>query len=177
MKNDTFQELQNLFTRLDALGFKSWLDFGQLLGAYRGGKSLSWDKDIDFCVICNGEDDWIELRKVVFEELKPKFKQAIPKKILRVEKGGWSIDFFRAVENDEWVDFTLYDKHMSMNSSFFNGLEKIALDGVDFNCPKNLPLYLQIRYGDDWETPKVKNCRNVRKNPRQDLQIKQFTTG
>jgi phosphorylcholine metabolism protein LicD len=165
-------ELQDLFQLLEKLGFIYWLDFGQLLGAYRENKTLKWDNDIDFCVICNTEEDWLRLRKIVLSELKPKFKQAIPKKLLRVEKDGWSIDFFRAVQNGEWVDLSLYDQNMSMKSSFFDGLEKIFLDDVQFKCPKNLPLYLQIRYGDDWVIPKVKNCRNVRKNPRQDLQFK-----
>jgi cytidyltransferase-like protein len=169
-----FKELYDLFTKLQLLGFKSWLDFGQLLGAYRSNEFLSWDKDIDFCVVCDTETEWTKLREIIFDEFKPKFKQSLPGKLLRVEKHGWSIDFFRAIEKDKWMDFTMYSEQMSMRSFFYDELEKININGVEFNSPRHLPLYLQIRYGDDWFIPKMKNCRNVRKNPRQDLQLKEF---
>lgn len=175
MKSDLFTELKNLFARLDELGFKSWLDFGQLLGAYRNGESLNWDKEIDFCIITESDEDWLKVRNIIFKQLQPQFKQAIPNKILSVKKGGWNIDFFRAVEKNKWIDFPLYPENlMSMRSFFYDELEKITLDGVEFNSPRHLDLYLQIRYGDDWSIPKVKNCRNVRKNPRHDLQTKEF---
>ena len=36
---------------LDESGIDYWLDHGTLLGAFRDGKIIEWDRDIDFGVV------------------------------------------------------------------------------------------------------------------------------
>lgn len=163
-----------MYLYLEERNIEWWLDFGQLLAAHRDKVKLPWDNDIDFLIVVRSDDEWESIRNEILNKLDTKFVYALPNKLLRVKKSNWIIDFFRSSRTDEWMDIVMYSNQMSMRSTFFENKKTIYLDGVKFNCPDNLDVYLKIRYGDDWQTPIIKDCRNVRKNPRHDIQFEKI---
>ena len=56
--------LRELCDILDVYGQKYWLDSGTLLGAFREGKILGHDADIDICCLVNHDDFWWSRKQV-----------------------------------------------------------------------------------------------------------------
>ena len=56
------EQLKEISNSLTSEGIVHWLDWGSLLGAYREGKQLDYDKDVDFGIL--GSD--IEKIKEIF---------------------------------------------------------------------------------------------------------------
>lgn len=168
---------------LSKLNTKWWLDFGQLLSAKRTGKILNWDYDIDFCIVANDDSEWEKIKSLIISDLEQSgLKIEIWRKGSKMIQGkldNFRFDFYRTIEKDKWVTFPVFKGDMKMRTFFYDELETITLNGIEFYSPRHIELYLQIRYGDNWYIPINSDWSKVEDNIRTDLQtnIKVITLG
>ena len=171
---ELFSELKETFDKIESLNFKWWLDFGQLLSAHRSGQLLSWDKDIDFVIQINDEKDYDVVQRIIRESFTRNFDWAVPNKMIKTKKHGFAIDFFLAYKRDKWIHLPTFRGGLDIRSFFVDELQTIKLNDFEFNCPRHLDFFQQIRYGDTWRTPIIKDHSTVNTNPGHKYQMKSF---
>lgn len=173
------QCLQSIQKELKSIGIKSWLDYGQLLGAKRNGKLIPWDKDIDFGVLIDDNNKIKDVCLLVYKTLDLPIDPLalLPNHniITKYFKDEFNIDFFYWFENDKYYHTPYAPKGgLNMRSFFFDELDEITLEGITFDCPRHLDLFLKVRYGDTWETPIQKEYSFIKTNPGNSYQEKKF---
>lgn len=150
-----------LFDILNKCGEKCWLDWGTLLGAFREGKIIDDDLDID--VACHFKDDdfficpthgsklyQIEFLRMLQEHFY--IRNIIPNQHFSVvpkKQDKFTLNH---------IDIGFYNNQSYNNSNFreffVDELEQVELYGIKFPCPRHTTSFLSMRYGNDWETPK-----------------------
>lgn len=154
--------LRELCDILDIYGEKYWLDSGTLLGAFREGKVLGHDSDIDVCCLINHEDFWWSRKQVkLLNLLQTKFyiKNFIANEIISV--------FPRNHVNFKMNHIDIYlcdifDKNVRMNrfpEIIFKKLHicdliDIDLNNINFPCIQHCEKFLSWKYGMDWNIPR-----------------------
>ena len=160
-------ELKNVTNILQELNIKYWLDYGTLLGAYRNKKVINHDHDLDLSILFEKEkfnsemlcerlsqdyyiihhstDEYI----CIYPKNNPQFTMT------HVDIYFWYIDS-KFVKSITWSNIYT-PKH------FYDELESVELNGLDFKCPRHLDQYLQFRYGVDFmeEKPNYSPDKNV----------------
>jgi cytidyltransferase-like protein len=174
-KIEILQKLQTIQKEITQFGFKCWLDFGQLLGAKREGRLLDWDDDIDFGILLDDRNKIKIIENIISRHLGKKVYPFNNFAFLRYNIEGFIVDFFFYYQKEKWLhsQFSMTGG-INMRSFFFDELEEIDLDGVRFDCPRHLELFLKIRYGETWETPIKKSYASVKQNPGHIYQFKNF---
>ena len=143
-----------------------WLDYGTLLGAYRGSTLISYDYDMDIGVEIKYSDKIKSiLEKAILDSKFEKLPIAkwIDNKIYQIKfKKQEDVDplyldvyFFDRVDNYLYSNFFTKDQNYKCktNISQIEKLESIKLGDFYFKCPNDVPKFLKIRYGDDFMIP------------------------
>ena len=160
-------ELKKLTTILQNKNVKYWIDYGTLLGAYRKNKVITHDCDLDISILFDKElfnseslceilsqDYYIMHHSVdsyicIYPKNNPQFT------MVHIDIYFWHIES-KLVKSITWSNIYT-PKH------FYDELESVELNGLDFKCPRHLDQYLQFRYGIDFmeEKPNYSPDKNV----------------
>lgn len=165
------QDLKELYAILCENNFldKFHLGFGTLLGAVRQEKLNTsfndWD-DFDFGV---KQEDWPEFKlKIIPRLLKAEWEilyvyHTINSKINQItfSKKDNRMDvyqYFPVNKNEkEYFVHIIYAGNWELlkglDASYYNDVETINLEGLDFYAPKDNIRYLIDMYGENWKTP------------------------
>jgi len=148
-KDISFQNLIQIQNILEKVNIYWGFIFGTVLGAIREKDFIAHDEDIDLFILdtdeCKLIDALFVLRENGFE-------------LIRYDKGG----IYSFIKNNEYVDFYVfkpYKKGIYHCGSYYllekHLKETIFIDfrGGEFRVPKDYEEYLEITYGDDWQTP------------------------
>ena len=154
--------LRELCDILDVYGQKYWLDSGTLLGAFREGKILGHDADIDICCLVNHEDFWWSRKQVkLLNLIQTKFyiKYFIANEVISIFPRNYVN--FKMNHIDIYLCDT-FDKNIRMNRFpeiiFRNfhicDLIDINLNNINFPCMQHCEKFLSWKYGPDWNIPR-----------------------
>lgn len=167
MKDQEYYSVQYLKMVTDELeknNIKYWLECGTLLGAYREGKLIDIDYDMDIGVF-NEDSERIKklMEQMIFDNKLNKlpFAKWIDNKIYQIDfntiddiKPMWlDIYFFNVKNNFAYSSFFTKDDGIlkcKSNLRQLINLEKIKLYDYSFYCPSDVELYLKIRYGENF---------------------------
>ena len=153
------KSLKKLCDVLSKLKIKHWINCGTLLGAYREEKIIDHDNDLDLTAIINFDDNWIcplhggkKYQINLLYELQQDFyiktfteNQYValrPREHSNFNLDQIDIGWFPSEESSYFPSF------------FLDELDTIKLYDIEFPCPRHLDLYIPLRYGSDWKTPK-----------------------
>lgn len=153
-------ELKKLITIIQNKNIKCWIDYGTLLGAYRKNKVITHDYDLDISILFDKE---LFDSEILCEILSEHYY------IMHHSVNSYICLYPRNNPNFTMVHIDVYFWHLenkTMQSStwksiftpihFYDELESIMLENVQFNCPRHLNQYLSFRYGDDFIIEKEK---------------------
>lgn len=144
-----------------------WLDFGTLLGAVRGGRSIPHDTDGDLCLFLKDKERVLELKQRIYND-------------------GFAMNFIRPVHDEMLIKITRSKKNYMMVDLFFwehdpmrgvywgDGLnapksfpdwwlqkkEKILLFDKEMWSPREPEKFLEMRFGRDWRKPQDKKVHH-----------------
>lgn len=140
-------------------GYKNWIDFGALLGAYREGKVIDHDWDLDVLCIENKHDTHNDLFNfnllACLQEFcyiryfrERNYISVVPRDQSNFKLNHICIGMYRH-------DYT----QLGFREFFIDELDTIKLNNIEFSCPRHLDLFIPMRYGSDWKTPNVNFVR------------------
>ncbi|HCL00161.1 MAG TPA: hypothetical protein DHW42_08685 [Candidatus Marinimicrobia bacterium] len=169
MKNNLLQEkiFKNTMRILNKHNIPFWLDSGTLLGIIRNDEGIAWHRNIDIAIPAEFYNKFIATKK----EFLPKYRFRemldgsgrtwidgnvarikIMKYFDKVRTAKLLINVtFKFKKEDEyrWVD-TRSCKWV--DSHFFDKLDNITIQGIDYPVPSDVENYLTKRYG-EWKNP------------------------
>jgi cytidyltransferase-like protein len=161
--NNRIKEIDQLILLCKILSnfdVKYWLDFGTLLGFHRDKNIIEYDIDIDLCIqIDNNNKYSFSYEVLVYLQDDFYIKNYIENKYLSIvpknaEFNLYAIDiYFYNVNNKEKNLYHELFPNLPIRSFFVDELETLELFNYKFNVPRHLDLFLNIRYGNDWQTP------------------------
>lgn len=147
-------ELKKLTNILQNLNIKYWLDYGTLLGAYRNKKVIKHDHDLDVSILFDKEkfnsEDLCEILSKDYYIMHHSVNSYIciyPKNnhkftMVHIDIYFWQIDD-KFMKSSTW-------SNIYTPKYFYDELESIELNKLEFKCPRHLNQYLQFRYGMDF---------------------------
>ena len=174
---ENFQEVLKIIYNSQLHKYDLWLDFGTLLGFYRENDFINHDLDMDFGIIINDYDDFLEKEKYLIKKGFSRTKEFYYKNRL-VELSysykGLNVDFIvyrrkaDVIESDTIFFManalgkpTRYEVY---NYSLpFSELEEHNFKAVEIKVPNNAREYLSKLYGEDFEVPNTNY--NWKENP------------
>ena len=174
---ENFQEVLKIIYNSELNEYDLWLDFGTLLGFYRENDFISHDLDMDFGIIINDYDDFLEKEKYLIKNGFTRTKEFYYKNRL-VELSysykGLNVDFIvyhkktDIVESDTIFFMTNAlgkpTRYEVYNYSLpFSELEEHNFKAVEIKVPNNTREYLSKLYGEDFEVPNTHY--NWKENP------------
>ena len=174
---ENFQEVLKIIYNSELNEYDLWLDFGTLLGFYRENDFISHDLDMDFGIIINDYDDFLEKEKYLIKNGFTRTKEFYYKNRL-VELSysykGLNVDFIvyhkktDIVESDTIFFMTNAlgkpTRYEVYNYSLpFSELEEHNFKAVEIKVPNNTREYLSKLYGEDFEAPNTNY--NWKENP------------
>lgn len=154
--------LRELCDILDLYGEKYWLDWGTLLGAFREGKILGHDADIDVCCLINHEDRWWSRKQAkLLNLIQTKFyiKNYIKDQIISVFPRDYKefkmnhIDIYLCDVVGKNIRMNMFPEFLFRNLHI-NDLIDINLNGINFPCIQHCKKFLSWKYGQDWNIPR-----------------------
>lgn len=152
-------ELKKLSLLLTKLNIKHWLNCGTLLGAYREGKIIDHDTDLDLSAFIDPNDYWTcplhgskLFQTNLLYELQQEYyiKFFVEKKYIGLIPRNY--ENFNLCQID--IGFFESPNHTYFPKLFLDELDTIKLYDLEFPCPRHLDLYIPMRYGYDWNSPK-----------------------
>ena len=174
---ENFQEVLKIIYNSQLNKYDLWLDFGTLLGFYRENDFINHDLDMDFGIIINDYDDFLEKEKYLIKKGFSRTKEFYYKNRL-VELSysykGLNVDFIvyrrkaDVIESDTIFFMTNAlgkpTRYEVYNYSLpFSELEEHNFKAVEIKVPNNAREYLSKLYGEDFETPNTNY--NWKENP------------
>lgn len=174
---ENFQEVLKIIYNSQLNKYDLWLDFGTLLGFYRENDFINHDLDMDFGIIINDYDDFLEKEKYLIKKGFSRTKEFYYKNRL-VELSysykGLNVDFIvyrrkaDVIESDTIFFMTnaLWKptRYEVYNYSLpFSELEEHNFKAVEIKVPNNAREYLSKLYGEDFEVPNTNY--NWKENP------------
>lgn len=174
---ENFQEVLKIIYNSQLNKYDLWLDFGTLLGFYRENDFINHDLDMDFGIIINDYDDFLEKEKYLIKKGFSRTKEFYYKDRL-VELSysykGLNVDFIvyrrkaDVIESDTIFFMTnalgkptryeVYNYRLP-----FSELEGHNFKAVEIKVPNNTREYLSRLYGEDFEVPNTNY--NWKENP------------
>ena len=161
--NNRIKEIDQLILLCKILSnfdVKYWLDFGTLLGFHRDKNIIEYDNDIDLCILIDNNNKYSFSHEVLVylqddfyikNYIENKYLSIVPK---NSEFNLYAIDiYFYNVNNKEKNLYHELFPNLPIRSFFVDELETLELFNYKFNVPRHLDLFLNIRYGNDWQTP------------------------
>ncbi len=147
-KKVALENLRDFLNLMNGAGIKVVAGFGSLLGIVRDNDFITWDEDIDLCILKEDEnlleDNLENLRNNGFE-------------LIRYER----IGLYSFMRNGEYIDiYVLQDigsgiRNCGVDFLFeedFTDTISHEFKGLQINIPRNYKRHLHFLYG-DWETP------------------------
>ena len=174
---ENFQEVLKIIYNSQLNKYDLWLDFGTLLGFYRENDFINHDLDMDFGIIINDYDDFLEKEKYLIKKGFSRTKEFYYKDRL-VELSysykGLNVDFIvyrrkaDVIESDTIFFMTNAlgkpTRYEVYNYSLpFSELEGHNFKAVEIKVPNNAREYLSKLYGEDFEVPNTNY--NWKENP------------
>lgn len=174
---ENFQEVLRIIYNSQLNKYDLWLDFGTLLGFYRENDFINHDLDMDFGIIINDYDDFLEKEKYLIKKGFSRTKEFYYKNRL-VELSysykGLNVDFIvyrrkaDVIESDTIFFMTNAlgkpTRYEVYNYSLpFSELEEHNFKAVEIKVPNNAREYLSKLYGEDFEVPNTNY--NWKENP------------
>ena len=174
---ENFQEVLKIIYNSELKKYDLWLDFGTLLGFYREKDFINHDLDMDFGIIINDYNDFLEKEKYLLKNGFSRTKEFYYKNRL-VELSysykGLNVDFIvyrrkaDVIESDTIFFMTnalgkptryeVYNYNLP-----FSELEEHNFKAVEIKIPNNTREYLSKLYGKDFEVPNTNY--NWKENP------------
>jgi hypothetical protein len=174
---ENFQEVLKIIYNSELKKYDLWLDFGTLLGFYREKDFINHDLDMDFGIIINDYNDFLEKEKYLLKNGFSRTKEFYYKNRL-VELSysykGLNVDFIvyhrkaDVIESDTIFFMTnalgkptryeVYNYNLP-----FSELEEHNFKAVEIKIPNNTREYLSKLYGEDFEVPNTNY--NWKENP------------
>lgn len=174
---ENFQEVLRIIYNSQLNKYDLWLDFGTLLGFYRENDFINHDLDMDFGIMINDYDDFLEKEKYLIKKGFSRTKEFYYKDRL-VELSysykGLNVDFIvyrrkaDVIESDTIFFMTnalgkptryeVYNYRLP-----FSELEGHNFKAVEIKVPNNTREYLSRLYGEDFEVPNTNY--NWKENP------------
>ena len=174
---ENFQEVLKIIYNSQLNKYDLWLDFGTLLGFYREKDFINHDLDMDFGIIINDYDDFLEKEKYLIKKGFSRTKEFYYKNRL-VELSysykGLNVDFIvyhrkaDVIESDtiffmmnalgKPTRYEVYNYNLP-----FSELEEHNFKAVEIKVPNNAREYLSKLYGEDFEVPNTNY--NWKENP------------
>ena len=174
---ENFQEVLKIIYNSQLNKYDLWLDFGTLLGFYRENDFINHDLDMDFGIIINDYNDFLEKEKYLLKNGFSRTKEFYYKNRL-VELSysykGLNVDFIvyrrkaDVIESDTIFFMTnalgkptryeVYNYRLP-----FSELEGHNFKAVEIKVPNNTREYLSKLYGEDFEVPNTNY--NWKENP------------
>ena len=174
---ENFQEVLKIIYNSQLNKYDLWLDFGTLLGFYRENDFINHDLDMDFGIIINDYDDFLEKEKYLIKKGFSRTKEFYYKNRL-VELSysykGLNVDFIvyhrkaDVIESDtiffmmnalgKPTRYEVYNYNLP-----FSELEEHNFKAVEIKIPNNTREYLSKLYGEDFEVPNTNY--NWKENP------------
>ena len=161
--NNRIKEIDQLILLCKILSnfdVKYWLDFGTLLGFHRDKNIIEYDNDIDLCIQIDNNNKYSFSHEVLVylqddfyikNYIENKYLSIVPK---NAEFNLYAIDiYFYNVNNKEKNIYLELYPNLQIRSFFVDELETLELFNYKFNVPRHLDLFLNIRYGNDWQIP------------------------
>ena len=157
--NNRIKEIDQLILLCKILSnfdVKYWLDFGTLLGFHRDKNIIEYDNDIDLCIQIDNNNKYSFSHEVLVylqddfyikNYIENKYLSIVPK---NAEFNLYAIDIYFYNVNNKYLE--LYP-NLQIRSFFVDELETLGLFNYKFNVPRHLDLFLNIRYGNDWQIP------------------------
>ena len=174
---ENFQEVLKIIYNSQLNKYDLWLDFGTLLGFYRENDFINHDLDMDFGIIINDYDDFLEKEKYLIKNGFIRTKEFYYKNRL-VELSysykGLNVDFIVYYKKTDIVESdTIFfmtnalgkpTRYEVYNYSLpFSELEEHNFKAVEIKVPNNAREYLSKLYGEDFEVPNTNY--NWKENP------------
>ena len=174
---ENFQEVLKIIYNSQLNKYDLWLDFGTLLGFYRENDFINHDLDMDFGIIINDYNDFLEKEKYLLKNGFSRTKEFYYKNRL-VELSysykGLNVDFIvyrrkaDVIESDTIFFMTNAlgkpTRYEVYNYSLpFSELEEHNFKAVEIKIPNNTREYLSKLYGEDFEVPNTNY--NWKENP------------
>ena len=174
---ENFQEVLKIIYNSQLNKYDLWLDFGTLLGFYRENDFINHDLDMDFGIIINDYDDFLEKEKYLIKKGFSRTKEFYYKNRL-VELSysykGLNVDFIvyrrkaDVIESDTIFFMTNAlgkpTRYEVYNYSLpFSELEEHNFKAAEIKVPNNAREYLSKLYGEDFEVPNTNY--NWKENP------------
>ena len=174
---ENFQEVLKIIYNSELKKYDLWLDFGTLLGFYREKDFINHDLDMDFGIIINDYNDFLEKEKYLLKNGFSRTKEFYYKNRL-VELSysykGLNVDFIvyrrkaDVIESDTIFFMTNAlgkpTRYEVYNYSLpFSELEEHNFKAVEIKVPNNAREYLSKLYGEDFEVPNTNY--NWKENP------------
>jgi len=174
---ENFQEVLKIIYNSELKKYDLWLDFGTLLGFYREKDFINHDLDMDFGIIINDYNDFLEKEKYLLKNGFSRTKEFYYKNRL-VELSysykGLNVDFIvyhrkaDVIESDtiffmmnalgKPTRYEVYNYNLP-----FSELEEHNFKAVEIKIPNNTREYLSKLYGEDFEVPNTNY--NWKENP------------
>jgi cytidyltransferase-like protein len=161
-RNEEVRQFRIMCDLLEEYGCKYWLDWGTLLGAYREGKVIDWDYDLDVSCVIDETDRWthdgvgyryqLHLLNLLQKEFYVRFFiENVYISIIPKDYRGFELNH---------IDIGLHKQDSFRTSAnhrefFIDELESIKLNGIEFPCPRHTESFVKMRYGNNWRTPVV----------------------
>lgn len=138
---------------LSDCGYKNWIDFGALLGAYREGKVIDHDWDLDVLCIENKNDTYKDLFNFnLISHLQEfcyirYFRERNYISVIPRDQKDFKLNHICiGIYHHDYVQ-------LGFREFFIDELDVIKLNDIEFNCPRHLDLFIPMRYGSDWKIP------------------------
>ena len=169
------EHLDSLLDFLNANNIQAFPCTGSLLGLYRDGKLMDYDKDTDIGIIVNNNDDVINIINIISTNEKfycTKIAECdLSKNILNIgvsdKKNGMVTDIFLYYKKDNFLYTGLNTKLCDFfwKHSEFTTI-KAKLNNKEYYVPSNTKLYLTELYGKNWNEhisvwDSLVNCPNI----------------
>jgi glycerol-3-phosphate cytidylyltransferase len=153
-------ELKKLITIIQNKNIKCWIDYGTLLGAYRKNKVIAHDCDLDVSILFEKEKFDSELLCEILSDHYYIMNHFVNSYICLYPRNNPNftmvhIDIYFCHLENKTVQSSTW-KSIFTPKHFYDELDLITLEGIQFNCPRHLNQYLSFRYGDDFMIEKEK---------------------
>ena len=169
LQRDGYDIIKNLDAALSAANAQYFVDCGTLLGMFRDGKLIAYDRDMDYGIWFDDHFGENELDRTMdslgYKKKSATFFRSEVREITYV-KGVLHVDFF--VHEEIGTESRLYvfyrdpEKQYPDNSKYsviiqkrthITGRKRVLIQGIGMYIPENTEEYLASAYTENWRVP------------------------